>query len=154
MSTRGGFRWVLVGLVLATEVRAAPPRTDSAGDPLPPGAVARLGTLRLRHTHQVYAVAFSPTSNLLASAGVDHVVRLWDPTTGKQKRRLVGHRGIIEALAFSPDGKVLVTLARDLFLRSWDPATGKEVTPPRHSPFRNNFLAFSPDGKLLALPGT
>jgi WD40 repeat protein len=153
MSTHSGLLWALVGLALVTEVRAGQPRTDAAGDPLPPGSVARLGTLRLRHTHQVYAVAFSPTSNLLASAGVDHVVRLWDPATGKQKRRLVGHLGMIDALAFAPDGKVLVTVARDLTLRSWDPETGKEVTPPRSCRFRNNFLACSPDGKLLALPG-
>src|SRR4051794_35949838 len=58
------------------------PRLDTFGDPLPDGAVLRLGTTRLRHAH-VFAFAFDPEGRLV-SFGRDYVLRTWDPASGKQ----------------------------------------------------------------------
>ena len=65
-----------------------PARTDQYGDPLPDGAVQRLGSLRLQHGGQIFSVAYSPDGKLLASGGNDKAVRLWDPATGKQVRKI------------------------------------------------------------------
>src|SRR5262249_18748571 len=83
-------------------------RTDRHGDPLPSGAPARLGTIRLRHGGYVSHVAFSPDGKALVSVGGDHSIRLWDPKTGKEIRRL-GGKDVFYAssFAFSPDGKML-----------------------------------------------
>ena len=56
--------------------------TDLFGDPLPQGALLRLGTVRLRHHEAVWGVAFSPDGTILASIASDGVIRLWDPSTG------------------------------------------------------------------------
>src|SRR4029077_18234622 len=57
-------------------------RADLFGDPLPEGALARLGSSRLRHENLVGVVAFFPDGRRIASGARD-CVRLWDATTGK-----------------------------------------------------------------------
>jgi hypothetical protein len=114
----------------------------------------------------VLSVAFVPTRNrstgsnqdpggvnLLATAGSDGVVRIWDVRTGLELRRLVGHTKQIHNLTFSPDGSLLATASDDQTVRLWDPLTGRLVrmmTGYSHEVFA---VAFSPDGRRLATGG-
>src|SRR5205814_2356588 len=61
-------------------------RLDQLGDPLPPGAIMRLGTARLRHEWGVAAVGFSTDGKHLVSAG-GHMLRVWGAATGKGVRQ-------------------------------------------------------------------
>src|SRR5262249_21118473 len=68
--------------------KAEPPkkkaeRTDAFGDPLPTGAVARLGSLRLYHDSQVHRVVLSPDGKWVV-AWDETGKRLWDVRTGKE----------------------------------------------------------------------
>src|SRR6266851_593977 len=90
-----------------------PVRSDAYGDPLPPGAIARLGTIRLRHGGQIGSVAFSPDGKILASGAADNLVKFWDPDTGKEMAVLKGHTHTVWSVAFSPDGKTLATGSAD-----------------------------------------
>jgi WD40 repeat protein/beta-lactamase regulating signal transducer with metallopeptidase domain len=65
----------------------APASADRQGDPLPAGALARLGTTRLRHGANVTFVTFGSDGKTLITAGQDNTVRLWDLATGKEVRR-------------------------------------------------------------------
>src|SRR5262249_34589978 len=52
-------------------------RLDRYGDPLPEGAVARMGTVRFRHAG-LRSVAFSSDGKRLVTAGVDRNIALWE----------------------------------------------------------------------------
>ena len=128
-----------------------PPRADRPDDPLPPGAVARLGTSRLRHGNAVSFVTFTPDGRAVIS-GSDGTVRLWDASTGKEIRTLTGHPPGVTAAALAPDGKTLAVACQDKTLRLWDVATGKQVRQLAGTRYAGR-LTFSPDGKALAVVG-
>ncbi|MCI0377192.1 MAG: WD40 repeat domain-containing protein [Gemmataceae bacterium] len=93
----------LCNAVRAQEIKDV--KKDAYGDPLPPGAIARLGTLRLNHGMPVNKVAFSQDETLLFSAAGDGV-RVWNVRTGQE----VNHfptRTSVDTIAVSPDGSFL-----------------------------------------------
>jgi WD domain, G-beta repeat len=112
-----------------------------------PGNPANLG---------VNAVAFSPDGKLLATAGDDGTVRLWNPSTGQPVGAPIlastGPGNYVHAVAFSPDGKLLASADGDGTVRLWNPSTRQRVGAPLPADPGGNVVAvaFSPDGTLLA----
>jgi WD40 repeat protein len=138
----------------AQEKRA---RLDQYGEPLADGAVARLGTVRPRHGGGgVRALAFDPDSVLLASAGDDYMVRLWDARTGQAVQSFGPHHFSIDSLAYAPDGKMLASGSNGI-VYLWDVRTGKqlrELAVPGQKYYVTSHIwsvAFAPDGKTLAV---
>ncbi|WP_405161924.1 WD40 repeat domain-containing protein [Nocardia sp. NBC_01499] len=75
------------------------------------------------HDGLVRALALSTARRLLASAGSDGTIRLWDlsePRTIAAAGQLSGHRGNVESVAFSPDNSKLVSAGSDGTVRVWD----------------------------------
>src|SRR5687767_8979557 len=111
-----------------TTPAAARPRADQDEEPLPPGAVARLGTVRLRHTMPVQKLGFSPDGKTLASSG--RSIRMWDAATGKQLQRWrFRTAGPIRSFDYSPDGTTLACTDIDSHDRDvclLDVTSGKE----------------------------
>jgi WD40 repeat protein/serine/threonine protein kinase len=101
------------------------------------------------HSGGVSSVAFSPDGKLLASAGWDQTVKVWDPMTG-QKLLTLEHPKEIGGIDFSPDGMRLASAGSDGMLRVWDVRSGQEtLTIPGHTEEVSD-VVFSPDGKRLA----
>jgi WD40 repeat protein len=142
----------------SAEEQRGPARSDRHGDPLPPGALARLGTVRLRHPGAVWSVAFTPDGKT-AIAGCtanetpqeNRTIRLWDVATGKLVRALDLPQGT-ESLAVSRDGRTLAAQAgAKSCVRLWDLATGQPIYRLPEGGDRDILaVAFAPDGKTLA----
>jgi RNA polymerase sigma factor (sigma-70 family) len=136
------------------------PRVDMTGDPLPEGALARIGTLRFRSSDDDHLsfLAF-PDSKLLVTQEM-RGLRVWETRTGKHLRRIPdkpedmpGGKYYVYSSDLSPDGQTAAILAVPDGVVLWDVTTGKKVRDVARVPFAPNTVRFSPDGKSLLTMG-
>jgi WD40 repeat protein len=124
------------------------PRVDLYGDPLPEGALVRMGTVQLRHDGA--RVRFSADGKTLTTWGQDFTVRTWDMATGKQLRlqRLVQPKGPGNTWVHDQS---TVMRAEPGTLHIYDGPTGKEFHTISLGGRRTVMgPALSPDRKKLA----
>jgi RNA polymerase sigma factor (sigma-70 family) len=136
-------------VILPTEAideAAGPPQRDS----LPAGAMARLGSTRLRHGGTVSGLAVSPDGTLLASVSYDWTFRLWERSSGKEVATFMAQAWLL-CVAFAPDGQSVAAGGDET-----DPGVYLyDVRTRRHRHFGERAggvraLAFAPDGHTLA----
>jgi serine/threonine protein kinase/dipeptidyl aminopeptidase/acylaminoacyl peptidase len=93
------------------------------------------------HRGALRALAYSPDGKLLATAGGDNTIRLWQTKDGAEYR-ILPHRGWVQALQFSPDGLFLVSADND-HMRVWEVGSGTE---------RKKWLNQAAPAELIFLP--
>jgi uncharacterized protein YcbK (DUF882 family) len=98
----------------------------------------------------VSALAFSPDGKLLASAGWDNKLLLWELESGRQLARLRGgHVRAVTSLAFSSDGRQLASGSLDRTIAIWDVAAGRRRHLLEGHRYQVNAVAFDPGGQSL-----
>jgi WD40 repeat protein len=107
------------------------------------------GEIRAGHDGVVRSAEVSERAGLLATAGDDRTIRLWDVKTLREVAVLRGHTDWVYQAVFSPDGHLLASVSSDRTLRLWDVATRRELKIIRGHEDEVQDVDFSPDGKLL-----
>jgi len=118
---------------------------DAAGD-------ARERNLLTANTEAVNSLALSPNGKILASAGDDGMIRLWD-TSGNPIGQPIdplpnGLKTRLYSVAFSPDGKTIVSGDEEGTIRLWN-ISGKLIKGFKGHQGSVSSIRFSPDGKTI-----
>ncbi len=128
-------------------------------------ALSERGTIRLwnpatgesvrqfeAHRDDIWALAFSPDGSLLASAGRDNAVTVWEVRPGKSPRPLTGVGHWLDLLGLAADGQTLLTRSAEGSLNVWDVRDGRRLRTLANGEDRIERFLFGPDtGRTLAL---
>jgi WD40 repeat protein len=132
--------------------KSAPQQVDCHGDPLPPGASARLGTLRFRSSDGFQSLAYTPDGRYLVSGGRGGA-RAWEAATGQLVRRFGADLPQpSEPADLSPDGKLVAVggWGDDMGgCAVYELTSGKQLYRFGTGGIRQRG-SFPPDGKILA----
>jgi WD40 repeat protein len=92
-------------------------------------------------------------AGLLATAGDDHVVRVFDLSKGTMVQRLEGHDDWVRTIAYSPVGDLLASAGNDKRILFWNALSGDKLKIFAELPSAIAVIIFSADGKYLAATG-
>src|SRR5690348_1440176 len=107
---------VAIAAIIGFAAEKSQPRLDRFGDPLPPRAIRRFGTIRFRHA-RMEDVAFTPDGKRLIAGIGKKPLSVFDAMTGR-KLRDVGKStssGVLGGFAVSPDGKWVASCGEDVY---------------------------------------
>jgi WD40 repeat protein/serine/threonine protein kinase len=90
---------------------------------------------RFNHHDDVRAVAFSAQRNMIATAGLEKSVHIWNARGRYEQRFLLLHPAGVDQVVFSEDSNSIATACADGGARLWDLVTGRQVGPPMASGF-------------------
>ncbi|KAG2494556.1 hypothetical protein HYH03_007323 [Edaphochlamys debaryana] len=113
-----------------------------------------MGTSELQgHGDTVAALAFSASGNMLATAGMDGVCKLWSVPEGRLLHSLEGTGGSLQWLAWHPRGEVVVAGTEDCMLYMWNAANGAVMQVFSGHCGMVSAGCFTPDGKAVVSVG-
>ncbi len=89
--------------------------------------------VQMKHGSEINSIAFSPDARLVASAGEDHRVQVWNSQTGESVASLVGHKNEVMRVRFTPDGRRILTASHDRTGGVWDVEKGQLIYQLPHN---------------------
>ena len=103
------------------------------------------------HKGAVTSVSYSPDQQILATAGIDDRVRIWN-FFGQKIAEWKALQQSVNMVSFSPDGKFLATAGRDGTVKFWN-LSGKNISQFKAIEGSVTSISFSSEGKLFAAAG-
>ena len=103
---------------------------------------------RSGHATEPTSFAFSPTKQVVVTAGKQDQARVWDAATGTSLAVLSG-RGAVNSVTFSPDGSLIATVGSDRIARLWTSDTFKHRYSLAGHQGGLHCTRFSRDGSLV-----
>jgi WD40 repeat protein len=110
-------------------------------------------TIIQAHQDIIYTLSFSPDGKMLASAGYDRIIQLWDTSTTQSIRTLKDHSDTVFSVAFHPDGKLLASASGDRAVKVWDVHKGTRLHTLSEPTDWVYAVCWHPLGKHLAAAG-
>ncbi|MDX1962681.1 MAG: WD40 repeat domain-containing protein [Pirellulales bacterium] len=154
--TRGNFLGLCAAACLVAEcgsVWSTVHADQALPQVLPRLTIQHLAELPADRAPVVTGVALSPDLQTLATAGDDHIVRLWNLADGQLHHTLKSHTDWVRGTVFHPAGQILATAGDDRQVRLWQVNDGQLLkTLPAH-PLAIRSVGFCPAGNELAAAG-
>ena len=104
------------------------------------------------HRGQLSAIVAWPDGNLVATAGEDGLIKIWELNTGRLQRTLFGHCMGITKLALSEDGKRLASASHEGPVIVWDTSSWTIIQRLK-SMKQTTTIALSPAGDRVLTGG-
>jgi WD40 repeat protein len=104
----------------------------------------------LHHANDVRCLAFSSDGELLATAGHDRIIKVWDTQSWRLRHKQPDPTCGVETMAFHPKNSHLLAWGgTDSTVKIWNTAT-EDVRTLRGHRIWVMSVAFSPDGEWIA----
>jgi WD40 repeat protein len=105
------------------------------------------------HRDVLYDAELSPDGKILATAGYDTKIGLWEVESGRRLHSIAGHNGAVYDLAFSPDGTVLASASGDQTVKLWRVDSGQRLDTLNQPQGEQFSVVFTRDGKYILAAG-
>ena len=99
------------------------------------------------HRDVLYDAEFSPDGKLLATAGYDRSIKLWNVADGSLLRSIDVHNGAIFDLAWHPSGTLLGSASADETIKLWRTSDGVRLDTLNQPQGEMFTVMFTADGK-------
>ena len=113
------------------------------------GAQSFKAVIQKGHGEAVKAASFTSDGKYLISASRDKTVKIWDATSGKEIRSLIGHNHTVNE--FDLADQRLASSSADGTVGVWDIQTGELLWQSQKFREYVTSVAYSPDGEMLAV---
>ncbi len=107
-------------------------------------------TKTVKHGSPVFSADIDSNGTMIAAAGWDTMISVYDRESGEEKFKLSGNENSVMKVRFSKDGKFIASAGRDGSVRLFSTQDGRQVSVYRCSNGSANGIAFSNKGDALA----
>ncbi len=105
------------------------------------------------HRDLLYDAELSPDGRLLATAGYDGVIRIWNAEDAAMLREIAVHNAAVFDLAWHPGGELLASASGDETVKLWRTSDGQRLDTLSQPQGEVRQVLFTPDGEHVIAAG-